>query len=260
MSWQRIKTVIVHTGYHLRYSLEAWIDMFWFSITDILIFGLISIFFAKTGGGEVQFLLLGLLLWEVVRVGQYSVAVGAMWEVWSKSLSSFFVSPLTFQEYLTGQIISAFFKALAAFFITAFLSAILYHFSVLTLGLMLPIYIVGHLVFAWALGMLALGLIFKYGNDIQALSWSLVFLFQPIGAFFYPVSVLPVGIRWIAYLFPPAYINEAARFQLIEGIVHWQYLGIALLLNVFYFLAGYLFVKKMFYGSIESGRFVRMEA
>ena len=260
MRLHRVKTVVEHTAYHIRYSMESLVDMFWFSITDVVIFGLISLFFVQqTDSQTVVFILQGIIFWEVVRVGQYSVAIGAMWEIWSKSLSTLFVTPLTLNEFLAGQMISSLFKASIACLLTVVLAAVFFNYSIVQLGLMTFVYLGGFLLFAWAMGMFALALIIRYGTDIQSLSWSLIFLFQPIGTFFYPVETLPKVLQLVARAFPPMYLNEAARYQLFSASINWNYIAIAYISGAFYFILCYWFIHQMFKQALENGRFSRME-
>lgn len=260
MDSKRVKTIILHSWYHLNHAMETWIDLFWFSTIQIIVFGLISIYLIGSGNTEqANHLLMGLVLWEVLLVGQYSVALGALWEIWSKSFSTMFITPLTLAEYLTGEMISGLIKAVAVFALTAILAYFLYGFSIFLLGFALIIFFVEIITFAWSAGMFIVGLIFRFGTNIQSLSWGLIFILQPLAAVFYPISVLPTYIRWISYIFPVTYIFEAARERLSTGNVNWNYLMIATVLNIVYFAASYLFVKKMLANAKKTGAFARME-
>lgn len=261
MSIGRVRTVLVHTWYHFTHSMETWVDIYWFSLVDVVIFGLISVFFAKeTGGKEIAFIILGINFWEVIRVGEYATAVAALWEIWSKSFASLFVSPLTLEEFLLGQMISAILKMVVGFLFTALLSFVLFKFSIFSLGPILVVYLIELTIFSWGFGMVVLGLILRFGLEIQSLSWSLIFFLQPLAGIFYPVTVLPSVIRPITYVFPVTYTMEAARRHLTTGSIWTEYLVIAFILDLVYFVVGYWFLKRMFAFAKETGRFVRMEA
>ena len=260
MNWQRIRAIILHSWYHLNHSMETWIDLFWFSFINILVFGMVAVYSTQGGRREnADVVILGLILWNVVYAGQSSVTMSVLWEIWSKSLSSLFISPLTIEEFLVAQMIGGVVKAATIFFITAIVGIIFYHFSIFTLGFMLVIYFVELLVFAWASGIFILGLIFRFGTDIQSLAWGLIYLAQPLGAVFYPVTLLPEPFRHLAYALPVTYVFEAARSQLFYGTVETNLLLYATVLNIGYFIVCYWFMKKMLAWGMESGAFARME-
>lgn len=260
MKLHRITSILLHTWYHLLHSMETWVDIFWFSLIDVVIFGLIAIFFARSAGPEqVMVIVLGIILWEVTRVSQYSITVSAMWEIWSRSFSAMFVSPLTLSEFMTGQIISSFLKSLAALVLMAGATYLLYGFSITVLGPMIFVYVLGFFVFASALGFLAFAVILRFGTDVQSLSWSLIFLFQPVSAYLFPADVLPPVVRTIGYLFPFIYLNEAARSQLFTGVIRWDLIGTALVLGLVYFVLFYWIMVRTFKHSQDTGQFVRMQ-
>lgn len=258
MNPNRIRTVMLHTWYHLNHSLETWIDLVWFPIIQFLVFGLIAAFLAK-GGKESQALIMGYMLWVIIEVGNYSIAVGALWEVWSKSLSSLFITPLTLTEFVAGQMVSGAIKATAMFLVTSLLGFVFYKLNIFSFGIVLLLYLLNCLLFSWTAGMFILGLIIRYGTGIQSLSWGLIFLVQPMAAVFFPLEVLPDAIRLVSHLFPVTYVFEAAREQLFLGTTNIHYLLFALVMNLVFIAASYLFMQTMFSISKKRGSFVRME-
>ena len=114
--------------------------------------------------------------------------------------------------------------------------------------------------FAFSIGTAILGLIFRYGTRIQALAWGLIPVFQPLSGAFYPLDVLPLPLQWIAYLFPPTFTFEAARYSLVHHTIHWQLFGISLAENILYGIVCMLFFGRMFKKSLDTGQFARNEA
>ena len=202
MSNKRLKVVLLHTWYHFWHSMETWVDLFWNPIIQTWIYALIALSFAKEGDPRGFNVIVGMIFWQIIWVGQYAICVGALWEIWARSFSSLFISPLTMGEYIVGQMISGAVKSLLAVAMTSFVAFILYNFSIFSIGWMLPIYYLEFLIFSWATGFMVLSLIFRYSTQVQSLSWALIFLVQPFGAVFYPVTVLPESVRWIAYTLP----------------------------------------------------------
>lgn len=261
MNLRRINTIILHSWYHLSHSLETVIDLFWYSTIQIIVFGFVALYFNESGNSQATIILLGLFFWEIVQVGQYSISIGALWEIWSRSFSNLFITPLTLTEFLIGQMISGFIKSIAVFVLMAIVGIVFYNFSVFNLGLLvLSISFLELLVFSWAAGLFILGIIFRYGRSIQSLAWSLIFLIQPISAVFYPVDVLPKTLQKIAFTIPTTYIFEVIRLKFASGRVEWNYLAIATILNLVYFVLSFWYIQLMFNRSKETGDFARMES
>lgn len=260
MSIKRIKVSLLHTWYHFTHSMETWVDIFWNSSLQMLVFAFIAVAFAKSSDPlHGTYMIAGLVFWNIIWSAQYGITVGVLWEIWSRSFSSLFISPLTFEEFLIGQAISSALKAIAAVCVTAFIGNLVFHFSLFQFGWLLPIYFVELFLFGLAMGMVVLSLIFKWGTDVQSLSWSIVFLVQPFGAVFYPVDTLPSQIRGIAFLLPTTYVFETIRGQLKNGSVNWSYLGMATLLNVVFLIVSYLLLRATHIASKKSGKFARLE-
>lgn len=260
MSIQRIKISILHSWYHFRHSMETWVDVFWNSALQMFVFSFIAVAFSGTSNELYgAYIVVGMILWNIVWSAEYAVTIGVLWEIWSHSLSTLFISPLTLEEFLVGQAVSSFFKAVTSVLVTATIGAAVFHFSLLTLSWPLVIYFIELFVFGIAAGMIVLSLILRWGTDVQSLAWSLVFLVQPFGAVFYPVEVLPLQIRWIAFGVPTTYIFETIRRQLVDGSINTHYLLIGTVLNIIYLILSYLLLRSTFAASKKSGALARME-
>lgn len=261
MNLRRIYAILLQELYITRNSLEVIIDLFFFSTITIIGFGLTSLFLTRQIKGEsAYFLILGLLLWEIVRVDQYSISVGALWNIWSKNLSNMFVTPLTMTEYIVSLMLSAVVKSSLVFITLSLVTAYLFKFNIFSLGwINLSLFFINLTLFAWTIGLLLLGLIFMFGTRIQALAWGSVFLFQPLSATFFPVSILPNFIQPISYLIPATYVFEAARGALITHGVDWNLFSIGLIENIIYFVLALFAFKIMFSRSKKSGQFARNE-
>lgn len=260
MSIKRIKVSVLHTWFHAQHSMETWVDLFWNSSLQMLVFAFIAVAFGQSGDPlHGTYMIAGLVFWNIIWSAQYGITVGTLWEIWSRSFSSLFISPLTFEEFLIGQAISSSIKAVIAMTVTATIGAVIYNFSLLSVGWMLPIYFLELFVFGLGMGMFVLSLIFRWGTDVQSLSWSIVFLVQPFGAVFYPIETLPAQIRWVAYGIPTSYIFETIRGQLRDGHINVNNLVMATILNVVYLSVGYLLLKTTYMTSKKTGKFARLE-
>ena len=257
MNTNRIKTVMLHTWYHLSHSGETWADLVWFPIVQFLVFGLIAYFLSPE---KSHVLLLGYIFWVIIEVGQYSISVGALWEIWSKSFSSLFITPLTLNEFVAGQMLSGMLKSSAMFIVTSVLGIAVYGFSVFSLGPIVIVYFLLCLIFSWIAGMFVLAILFRFGTNLQSLAWSLIFLVQPLGAVFFPVALLPDVLQYVAYMFPVTHVFEAIRYQTTHGIIEYSYLLKAAMLNILFFVLAYWFMHRMHRHAKDTGNFVRIES
>ncbi|HEY4488099.1 MAG TPA: ABC transporter permease [Candidatus Paceibacterota bacterium] len=244
------------------HALEVIIDVFLFPLINIVIFGLIAIYLA--GGAETkasQFVFLGMLLWQIIGITSYSVAVGSMWNIWSRNLSNMFIAPLSVKEYVTALFASGCIKAVLLLTFGMWLSAHFFGFQVLDVGLInLTLMFIVFALFGLALAIFTLGIIFRFGSRLAALSWSLPWLFQPFSAAFFPVADLPQALQLVAYSLPPTYAFEAVRFGLVDGGVHWGLFGVGLLLALIYCVAGTFFFIRFLEVSKDIGQFARNES
>lgn len=124
---------------------------------------------------------------------------------------------------------------------------------------MLPLYYIEFLIFSWATGVMILSLIFRYSTQVQSLSWALIFLVQPLGAVFYPVTILPSSIRWISYGLPVTYVFETIRTHIVSGFVDWRAMGIATVLNGIWIILGWIMFQRTYAAAKQSGAFARLE-
>ena len=258
MKLHRIWASALHSWYHLNHSMETWVDLFWFSLIDILVFGFISSFFAQNTE-QAKFLVIGILMWEVVRIGQYTISVGILWEVWSKSFSSLFISPITIWEFISGQALSGIVKSAVVISAASLICYFVFNFNILIIGaLPLISYFTALSIFSAAAGIFVLSLIIRFGTGIQSLAWGLIFLVQPFSAMFYPVKALPPLIQPISYLSPVTYIMESCRSQLSGDGVIWNFVGISTLLSLLYLGLSIWITNRAVDQSQNSGAFARM--
>lgn len=264
MSLSRIKAIIIQEIYITKHSLEVLMDLFYFSIITVIIWGLISLYLNADGTSNNQLtgysLLTGMILWEVIRVIQYSVSVGALWNIWSRNLSNMFIAPLSLKEYLIAGLISGIIKALFTLFIISFISTFLFKFNIFQIGILnLSIYFINLTLFSWAIGIIILAFIFRYGTRIQALAWGVIFIFQPLTGSFFPIKILPTILQKIAYFIPATHVFESARTNLINPSTNWNHVGIMSIENIIYIIFSLWFFNKMFNKSKETGQFAKNE-
>jgi len=262
MNFRRMKGILLQEFFMLRRSGEVIADIIIFPFTNVVVFGFLSLYLSTENQLAGHTVIFGMLLWNVIWIIEYSVTLGSLWNIWTRNLTNLFISPLGVHEYIAAHTLSGLLKSVLVLALSAVLSIYIFDFNLLEVGLLpLVLIMLNFSMFAYALGIFILGMIFRFGLRIQAAAWSAVGLFQPLCAALYPLAVLPSALQYIAVLFPATHIFEAARYALAtSGGIAWDLFGIAFLQNLAYCVFCTLVFKRMYDQSRDSGQFARNEA
>jgi len=262
MSIKRIKAILLLDFFISKQSLEIIFDVFIFPIfTNIIVFGFFTLYLTRNNFGyDPTSILIGMIYWQPIFVISYSIGVGSLWNIWAKNLTNIFISPISTNEYLIAYSFSGLFKGLLILILGYIVSFFIFKINVFSIGLFSSLlYFINVSIFGLSFGIFCLGLVFRFGTRIQALSWGLIFILQPIMAVIYPVSILPKPFQFVAYLFPPKYVFEAIRNNL-SGVPDTSlFIVKAFLLNILWFIFSIYFFRMMLKKSKEIGQFSKLE-
>jgi len=218
----RVWAVARRHAYVLRRSPHRLFDVTVWPVVDTVLFGSLGVFFARQGGPStatqagVAYLLSGIVLWHVVYQSQIAVSTGFMEETWSRNLLSLMVTPLRELELIAGVAVFGLVKLVMGVGVVALTAFGLYAFDVTDLGLgLLPVFAV-LLASGWAIALVVVGLILRFGNGAEALAWGIMFVVMPLGGVFFPVESLPAVVRPFSTLLPTTHAFAAGR-RLVEG-------------------------------------------
>jgi ABC-2 type transport system permease protein len=231
--WLRIWAVARRHAYVLARSPHRLFDVTVWPIVDTVLFGSLGVFFVRQGGPStaaqagVAYLLSGIVLWHVVYQAQIAVSTGFMEETWSRNLLSLMVTPLKELELVAGIALFGLAKLVMGVAVVALAAYALYAFDVTTLGLGLVPVMAILLAGGWAIALLVVGLMLRFGNGAEALAWGIMFLVMPLGGVFYPVEALPPFIRPISELLPTTHAFAAGRALIDGGPMPWGELALA---------------------------------
>jgi ABC-2 type transport system permease protein len=126
------------------------------------------------------------------------------------------------------------------------------------MGLPLVAFFCNLLVMGWAIGLLVSALILRFGQGAESLAWAVIFLFQPVAAVFYPVSVLPPWLRPVALATPAAHVFEGMRIVMLENRFDARLFWNAVGLNALYLAAGMAVFLWMFRVARRRGLLVQV--
>lgn len=263
MKLHRINAIILHHFYFWYKSLPRWLDIFYWPIVTIAVWGFISNFVqtSQPNGGEqvALFLLGGVILWMLFQRAQQDLAISYLQDIWSRSIVNLYVSPLTNAEFIVASMFIGILKVIITLVVMGLLAAVLYSFNIFTLGFSLLPFIALLLIFAWALGLFVTGIVFRYGTDAQVLAFGISFVLQPIAAVFYPLSILPAWLQPIVGALPLTHVFEGMRAVMATDVIPWASLGWAVVLNIVYLLLGAWYFVAMFNHTKKMGLLAKLE-
>jgi len=217
MSWLRIKTVVRRQLYVLFRNPARWFDVLVWPLFDVLLFGSLGAFAAqqnhasKTG---VPYLLAGIMLFHVVFQSQISVATGFMEETWSRNLLNLMTTPLTEAEYATGLVLYAGMKTVLALLAISLAAFTFFQFGLAEIGWSLVPIVGVLLIVGWAVAMLNIGLMLRFGQSAEIFTWGSNFLLLALSGVFNPTSALPAVVRPIANILPTTYAFASSRREI----------------------------------------------
>ncbi len=254
-----ISRILAYTTRHLylyRRSLPRLMEIFYWPVLDLVVWGFISVYLSEYRGGLpafVSFFLGALILWDVLFRSQQGISVSFLEDMWSRNLLNIFVSPITPSEYIASLLVISFIKLLFASTVMVFLAWLLYSFNILTFGFHLIPLVANLIVMGWSVGIVTTALILRFGQEAEVLAWGIAFLFQPVSAVFYPVEVLPPFLQGIAMFIPSSHVFEGMRAVISGGDLPVEKMVWAFGLNCMYIFISVVFFFWIFRRVKEKG-------
>ena len=236
-SVRRVGAMVLRYWYLLRGSWPRFLELAYWPTMQMILWGFINQFMASSSNwvaAGAGVLVSAVLLWDVLFRGQLGVSVSFLEEMWSRNLGHLFVSPLRPGEWVVSLFTMSLIRTIIGVVPAALLAIPFFGYSVFNLGLPLAAFFVNLIVLGWSLGLLIVAMILRYGMGAEGLAWIVVFMLAPISAVYYPVSVLPDWLQWVALALPSSHVFEGMRAVLFGGAMRWDHLAWAVGLNAVY--------------------------
>ena len=255
MKLHRINALLLKYYYITINRIDRLFDIIYWPILDLFIWGFTALYIQKLSDVNVLSMLLGaVILWVFVWRASQDIAVFVLEDFWSRNLYHLFTSPVKLSEHLVSIIIIGFLRALVTFVLMWLVGIIFYSFNILTISPLLIAFSVFLLtLFGWAIGLFVAAFIFRFGQRIQVLAWSVTFLISPFACIFYPLSVLPGWAAKIAIALPPTYVFESLRAMISGTTINQAGLAYSLVSSIFLFVVMAFFLEKSFKKSKQTG-------
>lgn len=257
--WMRVSAMILRYIYLHRRNLSRLGEIFFWPVMNLCMWGFMTAYLQRlVVPGVVVYLLGSMILWDMFYRAQIALSLSLTEEMWVKNILNLLIAPVSMFELVLAMCCIGTIKALINALVLGLLAYVFYAFNLLHIGVMLAPCFFNLLLFAWALGMVTMALVLRYGMAGEALAWALPFLIQPFSAVFYPLDVFPAWLQTIAHALPPSYVFESMRAVLQTGQADPTMLWTALGLNLIYLAAGAGFFAWMLQQARRQGHLSRL--
>ena len=241
-SLRRIAALVRRYMYLLRGSGVRLVELIYWPFLQMLTWGFLQKYLAGTENPYAQtagVLIGSVLLWDILFRSKIGFSTTFIEEMWSRNLGNLLTSPLRPYELVAALSLWSIIRLAVSMVPVAIAAFLFFGFNLLDLGLALVAFFFVLVLTSWSLGLIAAGVILRYGLGAEELAWSLAFLLLPLTCVYYPVSVLPDWLQPVALALPPTHVFEGMRAILLEHTFDPTDLLWALGLNAVYLAAGY---------------------
>jgi ABC-2 type transport system permease protein len=219
-SWLRMRAIARRHAYVLWRSPHRLFDVTLWPLVDVLLFGSLATFVGTSGASgparASAYLLAGIVLWHVIYQSQIALSTGFLEETWTRNLLNIMVTPLREIEYVGGVALFGMVKLVMGVGVMVLGALVFFSFDTWSLGLgLIPVGVV-LLIVGWAISLLVIGLVLRFGTGAEALAWGVMFVLLPLSGVFYPTDALPAVMRPIALALPTTHAFSALR-SLVDG-------------------------------------------
>ncbi len=237
--WLRIWALTLRHLFLLKHSPTRLMGIFFWPMMSLFLWGFVTTYLRQMNLPSAALFMLGaFILWDVLYRGQQAVTLSITEEYWVRNIINIFVAPVRGFELVVAACIVGLLKGIITTVVLAVTAEVAYSFNLLAVGWPLAPFFGTLVLFGWAMGLMTMGLVLRFGYAAEALIWGIPFLMEPLSAVFYPVSVLPWWLQLVSFMLPSTYVFEGLRATLAGGRPDTTMLAMAMGLNLVYFIAG----------------------
>jgi ABC-2 type transport system permease protein len=249
----RIGAMILRYWYLLISSWPRLLELVYWPALQIVTWGFLQTyiaqnagFFARAGGTFIG----AIILWDILFRGQLGFSISFLEEMWARNLGNLMMSPLKPIEFLISLMIMSLIRLAIGVIPMTLLAMFFFDFNFYSLGLPLIAFFCNLIFTSWSLGIFVSGLVLRNGLGAESIVWTLMFGILPLACVYYPVSVLPHWLQYVAWALPPTYVFEGMRALLIGHVFRADLMLDALLINAVLFIVSF----AIFLGLLNSAR------
>lgn len=238
ISGYRIRALLKRFLLLAKRDVHRLLDLLYWPLQDILVWGFTGFWLQeKTTSSQVGLILLaGLVYWTFFVQIHKEVPWNLLDELWTFNFTNLFSTPVEIYEWVIAVMIMGMIKGTLILFFCAAIVWFVYGLNVFSLGIVILPMLLSLMIFGWALGFFSASCLVYYGQKVQIITWIMGWFFAPFVGVFYPITVLPRWAQACAYALPPTYIFKVIRSIILENMLQWWYIIIALVLSCFYLM------------------------
>lgn len=260
MNIGRAYTIFLRQFLLLKRSKYRIFGLFYWPATDLLLWGILTIYLTEVGGGKLNFItiLLGsvILLNFFTRV-HHGISISYLEDVWVRNFMNLFASPLSVNEYILGLILTSAFQTVVSMTSMVFIAWLLFSYNIFQFGFLMIPFVAILFLFGWTLGIFTTSIILRLGPSSEILAWSIPAFLTPLSGVFYSISALPEFVQPLARAIPVSYVFEGMRSIVLTGTFNPADLWLAFGLSLVFFAAAYWFLLRTYKYVLRQGHFTK---
>jgi ABC-2 type transport system permease protein len=192
-------------------------------------------FFARAGGALVG----AVILWDILFRGQLGFSISFLEEMWARNLGNLMMSPLKPIEFLIALMIMSLIRLAIGVIPMTLLAMIFFGFNLYGIGFPLIAFFCNLIFTSWSVGIFVSGLVLRHGLGAESIVWTVMFGVMPLACIYYPVTVLPHWLQYVAWALPPTYVFEGMRALLMQHEFRADLMFEAFFINIVLFIASF---------------------
>ena len=247
--------------YLIKGSFPRILDLIYWPSIQVFLWGFISKFFTITStyyNNTIGVILSAAILYDFLFRSSISYNMMFLEEIWSRNFTNLFIAPIKIKEIITALTITAMFRTLIGLVPAALVAIPLFGVSILKLGPPLIFLLLSLYIFGVTLGLLVTAGLIRFGPSFENIAWASLFFLAPLGCIYYPIEILPDWLQILAKLLPLVHIFEEMRNILINNVVSYFEIVIAISISFIYFFIGILVFYWSYYGARIRGTLINM--
>jgi ABC-2 type transport system permease protein len=249
----RIGAMILRYWYLLISSWPRLLELVYWPALQIVTWGFLQTyiaqnagFFARAGGTFIG----AIILWDILFRGQLGFSISFLEEMWARNLGNLMMSPLKPIEFLISLMIMSLIRLAIGVIPMTLLAMFFFDFNLYGFGLPLIAFFCNLIFTSWSIGIFVSGLVLRNGLGAESIVWTMMFGILPLACVYYPVTVLPHWLQYVAWALPPTYVFEGMRGLLIDHVFRADLMVHALLINAVLLIVSF----AIFLGLLNSAR------
>ena len=252
----RVGAMVLRYLYLLRSSWSRVLELIYWPAVQLLVWGFLQFyiaqnsgFFARAGGVFIG----AVMMWDILFRGQLGFSISFLEEMWSRNLGNLMISPLRPIELVAALMIMSIVRLAIGMVPVTLIAIAFFNFNIYGLGLALAAFFMNLILTSWSVGVVVSGVVMRNGMGAESLAWTMMFLIMPVICVYYPVSVLPDWLQWLAWSLPPTYVFEGMRALILDGVFRADLMLAAFALNAAYFAVSVVIFLQLLNSARRNG-------